>query len=167
MISQTTSTSSMARIGGTIEVPSRRHQGSRTRSGSSSTSSPAPTAAVSSRSTSSVAITESSSAGTELTPVRLPGQAGHRPAGRARSGVAGDLLTQPQGDLGGQRADRRVLDGARPADVHPPLADDTPGAGGQQYHPLTQPHRLAHVVRHEDDAVAGGLPHPGELVVHD
>src|SRR5664280_3725553 len=144
MISQITRTTTSARIGGTIELPSRRHQGSRTRSGSSSTSRPAPTAAVSSRSTSAWVITESS-----------------------RAGMAGDLLSQAQGDLRGEQTDGRVLDRPRPLDVDLPLPDDPTRAGGQQHHPLAEPHRLPNVVRHEDDAVAGLLPHPGEFVVHD
>src|SRR5450755_2751465 len=131
-------------MGGTIELPNRRHHGSRSRSGSSRMSRPAPTAAVSSRSTSSLAMTESS-----------------------RAGMAGDLLSQPKGDLRGEPADGGVLDGPGPLDVDLPLADHPAGPGGQQDDPLAQPDSLADVVRDENDAVAGRLPDPGEFVVHD
>ncbi len=65
--------------------------------------------------------------------------------------MAADLLAQVAGDLGGQRADLGRLDAARLLDVDLPLPDDPAGPRGQQHHPLAEPHRLAHVVRDEED----------------
>src|SRR6478672_11197349 len=138
-----TSTTPSARIGGMIELPSRCNHDSRALSCSSRTSRPAPTAAVSSRSTSACVMTESS-----------------------RAGMAGYLLTKTEGDFRGEGPDLRMFDRPGTLDVDLPLADHPTGPGGQQHDPLAEAHRLAHVVRDEDDAVARLLPDPGQLVVH-
>ena len=58
-----------------------------------------------------------------------------------------------------------VFDAARLGDVHRPLAGDASGPRREQDDPLPEPHRLAHVVRDEDDGSAGLRPDAGELLV--
>src|SRR4051794_28075961 len=79
--------------------------------------------------------------------------------------MAADLLVQFAGDLRGERAHVRRLDGPRLRDVDPPLANHPARPGAHQHHALAQAGRLAHVVRDEHDRQALLLPHPDELLV--
>src|SRR5215212_2697760 len=65
-----------------------------------------------------------------------------RPGRPASLGMTADLLVQLAGDLGGEGADPRGLDGARLRDVDPPLADDAPRPRAEQDDPLAEPGRL-------------------------
>ena len=67
----------------------------------------------------------------------------------------------------GELGDVAVLDPAGPRDVDRELGRDLAGAAGQQDDAIPEAHGLAHVVGHEQDRAAGGLPDPLELVVED
>ena len=87
-----------------------------------------------------------------------PGQAG---AAASSLAMAADLLVQLAGDLGGERAHARRLDGPRLRDVDLPLPDDAAGPRAQQHDPLAEPGGLAHVVRDEHDRQPLLAPRPG------
>src|SRR5690349_6733459 len=85
---------------------------------------------------------------------------------RSRSlAMTADLPVQFAGDLRGQRAHVRRLDGPRVRNVDRPLADDPAGPRPHEDDALTEPGRLADVVRDEHDRQALLLPHPDELLV--
>src|SRR6478735_10836857 len=152
-----------ATSGGSTDRRARIHHGVRCGAWASRASRPAPTAAVSSRSVGSASATDAAVASAPSACDPLV-----RGAGKVSgAGMAGDLLPQPHGDVRGQRRYLWVLDGPGPTDVHRPLADHPTGPGGQQYHPLAEPHGLAHVVGHEHHAGPGLFPDPGQRVVHD
>src|SRR3954452_17989177 len=62
---------------------------------------------------------------------------------RRSTAMAADLPVQLGGDLGGERAHRGRLDGARVRDVDLPLPHDPTGARAHEHDPLAEPDRLA------------------------
>src|SRR5262252_9623077 len=60
--------------------------------------------------------------------------------------MAAHLLSQPVGDRAGQLGHLRRVDPARAGNRDRELVDDLPGPAGQHHHPVTEPHRLPHVV---------------------
>src|SRR5262245_25958669 len=80
--------------------------------------------------------------------------------------MAGHLLAQPSGHLGGQFGDAPVLDATRSRQVDVEGGCDASGPAGQQHDPVAEAGRLAHVVGDEQDRGAGRPPDRLQLVVH-
>src|SRR5579864_1120519 len=81
--------------------------------------------------------------------------------------MASDLLTQPRGDVGGVGGHVGRLQAAGARQVNLPLGDDPSWPRRQHEDAVGEPHRLAHVVSHEEHRGAGlGVDARQVLVQH-
>src|ERR1700692_1753786 len=71
---------------------------------------------------------------------------------------------QPRRDLMRKPRDLEGVELARPDDVDVPDLGAPAGTGSHEQDAVAKPNRLAHVVRDEDDRLAGFLPDPVQVV---
>ena len=76
-----------------------------------------------------------------------------------------DLLAQLLHDFGGDGGDAFVVEVAGPRELHVDDLFDAARARGHEHDAVAQTHRLADVVRYEDDGFLRSEPHPLELFV--